>query len=105
MFGGWQLRWFELKDGCFRYWESPAYAKLGRPAKGEVNCRGLTVSDKSGSKFCVKTSQTSDRAFSLDANCQSQVAAAKWDIGPSPLPSMQDWVRAFEQEGVVSRAS
>merc|ERR1712087_166602 len=103
MFGGWQLRWFELNGGCFRYWKTQAEAKAGKPPQGEVNCKGLSVAGKSGTTFKIKTSQTEDREFQLDAEVKNKVDAEKWDIGPKPAPSMQDWIKAFEQEGVASR--
>jgi len=103
LLGGWQLRWFEITDGRMRYWEAPGDAKEGKAPKGEVDLNGLKVQTPGGTKFDLTTASSGSRTFSLDAGAAKQAASAGWDLGPSAPPSMQDWVKALEQEAVMAR--
>jgi len=101
--GGWQLRWFEISDGCVRYYASPDDAKAGKEPKGQVELRGMKIQKKSGTTFEFTTTNSGERVFGLDADIAKSVASAGWDVGPSAPPCMQDWVVALEQEAVFSR--
>jgi len=102
---GWQLRWFEVGGERMKYWASPAEASAGQIPKGEVLLQGLKVQTQGAMKFDVTTASSGDRTFSLDADVAQALSGSGWTLGPAAPPSMQDWIKALEQEAVLARRS
>jgi hypothetical protein len=94
----WQLRWFEVRAGYLRWWDSPAEAQAGAPPKGSqellLGSETKTRTKDSTTQFTLETYSGKDKIYVLDTNASKQALKAGWDISKiGHPPDMQAWMK------------
>jgi hypothetical protein len=110
----WQLRWFEVRSGYLRWWNSPAEARAGVAPKGTQQLIvGLRMQLRSTTQFSLDAHCGKDKVYVFDTNVSkhalnANISSNGWDLSRlGETPDMHAWMTIINQqtEGASHRGS
>jgi hypothetical protein len=108
----WQLRWFEVRAGDLRWWDSPAGARSGAEPKGTqqltLGARTQPRTENSKTQFTLEAEAGKNKVYVFDTEATEHALRAHnsrtgWDMSRVVQTSdMQAWMKIINQQKASS---